>query len=209
MLWEAALVAPLSFRAAGARNEWVLRSAFPADSHGGNAMQKFGFRPGARVRGVDPDVAGRELKQLEKRGPLTPQSVVDASRNPRAPLHPCFEWDDSVAAESHRRWQARNLIMSVVVIQRQADESEPTLLQAYIHEPSAKCYQPIDVVARDEDARRGALHELRLKIVGLQRTIRQILDRVPDGSMPVKLRRGLARFNGEIERLDQLVEQVA
>ena len=39
----------------------------------------------------------------------TPQQIVDRARDEKSELHKCFEWDDSKAAESWRRQQARQV----------------------------------------------------------------------------------------------------
>jgi hypothetical protein len=58
----------------------------------------------------------RELDALrDGSGRLRPQDVVEAARNPESVLHEHFEWDDDLAAESHRVNQARELIRSVAV----------------------------------------------------------------------------------------------
>ena len=58
----------------------------------------------------------KELKHIEKvSGSLTPESVVDAARDPLSPLHNRFCWDDGVAAEAYRRQQAITLIGTVKV----------------------------------------------------------------------------------------------
>lgn len=64
----------------------------------------------------DQKIIASALKELcdetpEKR--LEPKRVVDAARDPSHPLHKYFEWDDSVAAEQHREYQARRLIQGV------------------------------------------------------------------------------------------------
>lgn len=48
-------------------------------------------------------------------GKITADEVLEDARNPSSPLHEQFEWDDSVAAELHRKEQARRLIRSVRV----------------------------------------------------------------------------------------------
>lgn len=57
-----------------------------------------------------------ELERLARQygGVLKPEAVVDAARDEQSPLHDSFEWDDSKAAQSHRLWQARQLISVVV-----------------------------------------------------------------------------------------------
>jgi len=47
-------------------------------------------------------------------GYLRPRDVVDAAREKMSPLHDRFEWDDSLASEQYRLWQARTLIRVTV-----------------------------------------------------------------------------------------------
>ncbi len=55
-----------------------------------------------------------ELEAIEnERGQLKPEDVVTVAANPEHPLHDCFEWDDTMAAEQYRIDQARTLIRSV------------------------------------------------------------------------------------------------
>lgn len=46
-------------------------------------------------------------------GQLTPALVVDAARDPKSVLHSLFEWDNTVAGERYREYQARTLISKV------------------------------------------------------------------------------------------------
>lgn len=53
-----------------------------------------------------------ELDRLAQQyGFLNPEMVVEEARPPDSPLHPYFDWDDSVAAEKWRREQAHQLII--------------------------------------------------------------------------------------------------
>lgn len=65
-------------------------------------------------------------EELEKLGTdtlLTPQTVVEAARDPRSSLHSQFEWDDGVAGEAYRLQQARALIKRVRVDVVRADQT--------------------------------------------------------------------------------------
>lgn len=64
-------------------------------------------------------------------GVIHPEDVVDAARPDTSPLHPHFEWDDSVAAEKHRVWQARQLIRNVHVTVETPDG--PTRVRALLN----------------------------------------------------------------------------
>lgn len=112
---------------------------------------------------VEAQEAGEELDRIyQKNGQLSPQSVVEESRPITAPLHPCFEWDDTVAAEKYRQGQAQEIIRQIVVTAEDG-KTQPTTVRAFInisHE-----YHPIDVVVQRPDMAeammRDALAELR------------------------------------------------
>ena len=52
----------------------------------------------------------------DRKGKLTASQVLEVARSPDSPLHPCFEWDDSIAAEQWRLEQARELIRRVKIV---------------------------------------------------------------------------------------------
>ena len=66
-----------------------------------------------------------ELYRLAKSngGLLLPEMVVEAARSEDSAMHDSFEWDDSIAAQSYRIHQARNMIR-VVVSYLPSDKSE-------------------------------------------------------------------------------------
>lgn len=75
---------------------------------------------------VSAQEAGEELARIEcEHGGLTPELVVDASREESAPLHPVFEWNDRKAAERYRIVQAGSLIRNVTVKIDEVPRMEP------------------------------------------------------------------------------------
>lgn len=89
----------------------------------------FKYRKGFSFK-VDAQVAGSYLEELKKEndGELTPSLVVEKASDATNPIHDCFEWDDSLAANLHRRQQARMLIGSIVVIKSEEYEGNETKL---------------------------------------------------------------------------------
>lgn len=64
---------------------------------------------------VPAQVAGEECERLDRSAAgLSPQTLLDASRDVAAPLHDEFEWNDEVAAEKYRLRQARSIIQNIV-----------------------------------------------------------------------------------------------
>lgn len=116
---------------------------------------------------VKAQAAGEYLEQLEqKHGEITLKIVLDASRAENALLHPCFEWNDGVAAEKYREVQARFLIRNLVVsVER--DDSPPQVVRAYVNvssEIDAGSYIAVKTAMQNDDMKnqvlKNALNEL-------------------------------------------------
>jgi hypothetical protein len=74
------------------------------------------------VGGVQAEDVAQIVESLyAERGAVTPEAVVELARPMDAPLHPAFEWDDAVAAETYRENQARGLLAKLVVSYRRTD----------------------------------------------------------------------------------------
>ena len=66
----------------------------------------------SRAFNVPAQVVGEFFYGLPKR---TPEELIKASRNAKAPTHSLFEWDDSAAAREFRLVQARVVVASLQV----------------------------------------------------------------------------------------------
>ena len=107
-----------------------------------------------------------ELDKLARkaRGLLKPCDVVEAARPDESPLHGAFEWDDSVAAQQYRIWQARELIVSVRV--EMPAQGRTMQVQAFVSLPSDReqdggGYRSISAVLRSRE-RKSELLEAAL-----------------------------------------------
>ena len=95
-------------------------------------------------------------------GILQAQDVVDFARDPAAALHHCFQWDDGLAADQYRLWQARQVIrVTVDVI---TSEAEP--IRAYVSllhdrlQPGGGYRARVDVLSNREQHKRMLLEAL-------------------------------------------------
>ena len=78
---------------------------------------KYNYGFGTTPLPVKAQEAGEELERVEeKHGGITPKILVNESRPNKAVLHPCFEWNDQVAAESYRESQASQIVRTIKVI---------------------------------------------------------------------------------------------
>lgn len=88
--------------------------------------KKFVWKAGTQFP-VDAQVAVDTIAALQKslgKDTVTAQELLDDSRAEDSPLHSCFEWDDSIAAEKFRVDQARRLIGSIEIEWIKSDTPE-------------------------------------------------------------------------------------
>lgn len=110
---------------------------------------------------VQAQAAGEEIERIyHKRGQCGAADVVDESRPESAVLHPCFEWNDPVAAELWREQQARSIINCIVTVS-ETKKGEAVEVRAFPH--VSDTYRPLDVVLKSVDMetemRESALRE--------------------------------------------------
>jgi len=123
------------------------------------------------------------IRDKHAEGNLVPLDVVDAARPKKAPLHPAFEWDNSVAAEQYRVHQARNLIRSVRIV---VDESDAPTTPAFVH-VEVNNYQPIEAVISRPDLFELALAELHRKFSAAERAVRELESAATQGGSPDRM----------------------
>lgn len=141
-----------------------------------------GWKDGYTKSGkVDAQAAHREMERIRKAqgGDISPESVVDAARNSRSPLHGGFEWDDTVAAESHRRDQARTMIRSLVVTYADAPRAPARVYEVVMRPASAeekprRFYSSTEEVLADPDARAQLLSRVLKELVALRTRYKQL-----------------------------------
>lgn len=109
---------------------------------------------------VDAQTAGNELQRIyERDGVIEPETVVEESKSPSAPLHSCFEWDDEKAAHKYRITQAQGIIRAIVAVDETEKSPETRAFVSVERE-----YHPVSVVIRNPEKRdillQNALNEL-------------------------------------------------
>ena len=128
-------------------------------------------KAGARLP-VSPQVAGKTLQQLADKNMLTPRNLVEESRPKDAPLHKCFEWDDTVAAERWRETQAAYIIRSITVTVEESEE--PTRAFVATISDGNHVYEEVGVVLKRTDSREMLLRDAKREMVAFQRKYEQL-----------------------------------
>ena len=119
----------------------------------------------------------QEHKFLEKLarqngGVLLVESVLDAAKDPDCVLHKHFQWDDTKAAESYRKTQARQLIQKCVVT---IDKAPNVQIRAFVSlasdQHSGGGYRMTADVLSDDDMKAQLLHDMMMVISRWKRQI--------------------------------------
>lgn len=126
---------------------------------------------------VDAQTAGEELQRIyQEKGGLNPSDIVEESRNDSAPLHPCFEWDDEIAAEKYRQTQAMQIVRSIVTIQ-ESDSKKPQEIRAFVHVQES--YHPISVVIDSKEQMEELLASALSELKAFQRKYNSLVELSP------------------------------
>lgn len=113
-------------------------------------------------RAVDAETVGKHIEKLQaKHGEVTPELFLDSARSEKSKIHKLFEWNDSVAAEKYRRYQAQVIICSLKV-EVTTEEHEPIITRAFVTtEERATGYVHIRDAMSDEEKREKVIAEAK------------------------------------------------
>lgn len=116
------------------------------------------------------------IQKLEQNGRCTPRRVLAAARSPDSPLHPYFEWDDTVAAEAHRIEQARALIRRIKIEIEYREEVR--IAPKYLHDAAVDAgdqgYVSMTKLRREPANKRAVIQMEIDRILGLLNRLRDI-----------------------------------
>jgi len=104
----------------------------------------------------------KELERIRKRngGILQPEQVVEFAKNPKTALHSRFEWDNSLAAQQYRLWQARVIIRVRIRVEPRIGEETKTYVSLVSDrkQPGGGYRTQVDVL-RDDELREELLQQ--------------------------------------------------
>lgn len=113
---------------------------------------------------IKAQVVGEHLEQLEKQqGHITPKIVLESARSETSAIHPCFEWNDDVAAEKYRETQAGLLIRNLTVKMIEAGEKQTEPVRAYvsIKQPDSSEFISLQNVLKDDELTQKMLKQAK------------------------------------------------
>lgn len=139
-------------------------------------QKEFVWKAGSQFP-VSAQVAADTIVGLQKqlgKDAISAKELLDSSRDENAPLHSCFEWDDTVAAEQYRTYQARKIIGSIEIRIIQGDTPPHLARTRYFMNvvPNAPKVQgqfaTVDVAFNNDDYRAVVLKEAYRELKSFQ-----------------------------------------
>lgn len=128
---------------------------------------------------VDPNLVADEIMSIGESA--TPQQIVDKARDANTELHKCFEWDDSIAAEKYRLYQARQVTYHLVIKEEVVPENRPEV--RFFSVPKVnEGYKPTILVVKKPDEYKQLLERAYAELRAFKRKyscleeLREILD---------------------------------
>jgi hypothetical protein len=101
---------------------------------------------------ADANKVGKELEKIKSKGELTREKVLEYAKNNKSELHKCFEWDDSVASEKYRLFQATNILSSISIIYEEEPKRTTRMYVNIKNEKEKREYKNIiSVLENDEE----------------------------------------------------------
>jgi hypothetical protein len=172
---------------------------------------QYKWKKGARQTG-DAQVVGDTLTEIEdKHGRVEAHVVVAESRPDDAPLHPHFEWDDSLAGEQWREAQARRLIKSVVLVPPATKKKpEVTKVSAFIHDPkiggTGGGYTSTAKVLTDSDLLYRVLEDSQNRLKGAEESLLSLLAYVRTEGGKDAVERAAKYLKKSADQLSKVIE---
>lgn len=113
---------------------------------------------------IKAQVVGEHFERLEKQqGHITPKIVLESARSETSAIHPCFEWNDDVAAEKYRETQAGLLIrnLTVKVIETGEKQTEPVRAYVSIKQSDSSEFISLQNVLKDAELTQKMLEQAK------------------------------------------------
>lgn len=138
-------------------------------------FENFSWKAGTQFP-VEAKVAADTIRSLQKtlgKDAITAKELLDDSRAENAPLHCCFTWDDTVAAEKWRIEEAHKIIRSIEVeIIREDKPSTNTRLFVNVQPVAPKKqgeFVAFEVALGNKNYRQQVLHNALIELRAFQR----------------------------------------
>lgn len=138
-------------------------------------MSAYTWKSGSRIK-ADAQKAGELMEQLSQtEDGLTAETLLNANKPEEAPLHNCYEWDDSKAAVEWRLHQSRHFINSIVTVQvQEGQEEQPETMRAFFVTTEKSKYEPLHAIVKEKSKYEAMLDTALSELIAFKRKYAQI-----------------------------------
>lgn len=103
---------------------------------------------------ADAQLVGEELEKLECAGELTAEEVLKfAKMNPESETYKCFEWDNKIAGEKYRKYQAQQIMASISlkVVVDEKEEKQKVYVSVKTTQDDIRKFKNIKEVLKNDE----------------------------------------------------------
>ena len=97
---------------------------------------------------ADPAKCKQEIESIGD--DVKPRQIVDYAKNPETELHKCFTWDNDVAAEKWRLYEARQVVCNLVIVETNSDD-EDIQIRAFHKVDNDEGYKSFRIILKNKD----------------------------------------------------------
>ena len=97
---------------------------------------------------ADPTKCKQEIESIGD--DVKPRQIVDYAKNPETELHKCFTWDNDVAAEKWRLYEARQVVCNLVIVETNSDD-EDIQIRAFHKVANDEGYKSFRIILKNKD----------------------------------------------------------
>ena len=133
-------------------------------------VYKYGWKIN-KYPGVSAEEAGKHIEKIQyEQGVVTSANLLESARPEDSAIHPCYEWDDAVAAEKYRLSQSNDLLQNLVQVIVAEDGSEEKVSRAFVNVAEIDQFTPGSYVKVET-----ALSDEGMRRIVLQKALKEVL----------------------------------
>lgn len=128
---------------------------------------------------ADAQLVGEELEKLELAGEISADALLSYARNnPESETYKCFEWDDSVAGEKYRRFQATNVLTSISVkIKEEPVKTQRVYFSVKTSSDDTRKFKNIKEVLKNDEEYQQIVDKARKDFVSCKEKYDELIER--------------------------------
>lgn len=128
---------------------------------------------------ADAQLVGEELERLEFAGELTTDGVLKyAKTNPESETYKCFEWDDKIAGEKFRRYQATSLLSSIAVkVKEEPEKTQRVYLSVKTSTDNERKFKNIKEVLKNDEEYQQVVDKAKRDFINCKEKYETLIER--------------------------------